>query len=492
MKVKRYLILITAVLAVFALCGCAKKTKQDVSEAEVTDVMTLNDDESYSPKEGDFYIGAILNYVGDASLEIDLICKDGVVVDCGGDGIEEKEFQKGDYIGLSYMDAVEKFYEKFSALRNVKDADEIMIALTPDMDNDRDPIVEEFKNFAQKICFPPDKIKVISDEKERFNEKVASFTVNAVKQKEQDNVANNPENGNSQTQIPSLIEVTNFNDLKDGYEAGCTEFVLANDVNIDLNACTPYGTLIDCNGHSVTVSGTIRYVKSEGSMEVHFQNPGMVDLSAVSVDEGSFDPDKMVRLFYGLSFSDGDYKNLKMPEGVPSRTDFVDFAPFEGHAWSDINDEGTNFSLSYQGPACSYEELHENEMQIMTAILTEGDAEEFDVQNHLMIWTKLEIDVGDAVLPNQDYWGFKLMPGASLKVKGQITITGGQLDWNISEGDQLDLRELTLVKKHPSPDMVKIRYDSDVKVNEDLLKAKGANGKIMFDKGSESFNITMW
>ena len=114
MNVKRLLIMTAAALTALALIGCTKQTKQNTSEAVVSDVMTLNDDESYSPKEGDFYIGVILNYVGDASLEIDLICKDGVVVDCGGDGIDEKEFQKGDYIGLSYMDAVEKFYEKFS------------------------------------------------------------------------------------------------------------------------------------------------------------------------------------------------------------------------------------------------------------------------------------------------------------------------------------------------------------------------------------------
>lgn len=490
MKMKRLYIMITAIFMAFALVGCGKKSKQETSE--MPELMMLNEDGTYTPKEGDFYIGAAFNYVGAELLAIDLICKDGLVVDCGNSGGISGEFRKEDYIGLSYMEAVEKYYETFGAERNIKDADEIIISVTPDMDNDRDPIREEFQKLAEKIGFPPNKINFASDPKERFNEKIAAFTEDAVRKQAQDGGQDEGQGGGKESEIPTLLEAASFDELKKGYEAGCREFVLTGDVNIDLNQCDLYDSIIECGGHSVTVSGVIRYREGVGAVEVRFENPGAVDLSAVSVDEDSFESKDTVRQSWGLTFHGGDYKNLKMPSGIYSREDKVDFVPFEGHAWIDINDDGTDFFLGFAGPNVSYDELHEKEIQIMTAILTEGDAEGLETQNNMMFWTKMEIDVGDVTLPDQDYWGFKLMPGASLKISGKITITGGRFGWNISEGDQLDIRDLTLVKKHASPDMVKISFDSSVVINEELLQAKAGSGKIMFDKSADSYNITIW
>ena len=131
----------------------------------------------------------------------------------------------------------------------------------------------------------------------------------------------------------------------------------------------------------------------------------------------------------------------------------------------------------------------------MTAILTEGDADSvLEDPDHRIneFWTEMEIDVGDVVLPDQDYQMFKLHPGAKLKISGKIALTGGKLDWEVSEPDQLDIRDLTLVKKHASPDMVKVRFDPTIGINEDLLQAKAASGKIMFNKGDSSYDITIW
>ena len=84
------------------------------------------------------------------------------------------------------------------------------------------------------------------------------------------------------------------------------------------------------------------------------------------------------------------------------------------------------------------------------------------------------------------------MKGGKLTVKGTIAVTGGRLNFTINGSDCLDIRKLKLTKKHPSPDMVKIRFEKKVKPNMKLLKAKATSGSLKVKKGTDSVDITIW
>ncbi|MBR6396411.1 MAG: hypothetical protein IKS09_05530, partial [Lachnospiraceae bacterium] len=106
--------------------------------------------------------------------------------------------------------------------------------------------------------------------------------------------------------------------------------------------------------------------------------------------------------------------------------------------------------------------------------------------------TNLEIDVGNTVLPNQDYQFLTLKPGSSLKITGTIALTGGRLGWRVTEASQLDINGLTLTKKHPSPDMVKIEYNPSAGLDTSLLNCKASSGTIKFDLSDTGYSITIW
>jgi len=160
-----------------------------------------------------------------------------------------------------------------------------------------------------------------------------------------------------------------------------------------------------------------------------------------------------------------------------------------------ISDEGDECIIEYRGPSSTYEERHELEVKIVTAVLTEGDAESVINSNNpsdVKIWTEVEVDVGEVDLPDQDYQEIQIMPGGKLTIKGTIGVTGGRLNFTVYDTDCLDIRELVLVKKHLTPDMVKIRFERGLEINTDLLQATTDEGEIMFDMGEDSYNITIW
>ena len=109
-----------------------------------------------------------------------------------------------------------------------------------------------------------------------------------------------------------------------------------------------------------------------------------------------------------------------------------------------------------------------------------------------MIWTKVTVNVGNAKIPKVEPQEIKIMKGGKLTVKGTIAVTGGRLNFTIYGSDYLDIRNLKLTKKHPSPDMVKIRYNKKAGINTKLLKAKATKGKLKIKKGMDSVDITIW
>lgn len=108
------------------------------------------------------------------------------------------------------------------------------------------------------------------------------------------------------------------------------------------------------------------------------------------------------------------------------------------------------------------------------------------------IRSKVTVKVGKSKLPQSEPQEIIIMKGGKLTVKGTIAVTGGRLNFTINGSDCLDIRNLKLTKKHPSPNMVKIRFAKGVKVNMKLLKAKATSGKIKIVKGTDSVDISIW
>ena len=157
---------------------------------------------------------------------------------------------------------------------------------------------------------------------------------------------------------------------------------------------------------------------------------------------------------------------------------------------------GDRFELVYRGPETTYAERNKLETSIVKAILTKGKSSIKDDSGHVIdcrIYTKVTVNVSKVKLPKVDPQEIRIMKGGKLTVKGTIAVTGGRLNFTIDSGSCLDIRGLKLTKKHPSPDMVKIRFgNKKVKPNMSLLKPKATSGSLKTKKGTDSVDITIW
>ncbi|MBO7357345.1 MAG: hypothetical protein J6U37_02310, partial [Lachnospiraceae bacterium] len=296
--------------------------------------------------------------------------------------------------------------------------------------------------------------------------------------------------------------------IRERFAEDVVDFTLSGDLVIDFDEDVPIDIEINCENHAVTIKGCFK--KQLKSSEVthrciELKDASSVDMSDFSIGEDAFldeywlpgEGEHSECYFHIVDIFNTSYKEVAYPASIPNRDDIDgrDFSIFEGYFMYEINDDGDGECVTYVGPRATVESRREQDMAVVTEILTKGDPAALlgeDFQGQYEVWTDITVDVGNVTLPNQDYTGIILRPGAKLTVKGTITLTGGKLDWVVTESDQLDLTGLTLIKKHPSPDMVKIRYDKKAGLNTDLLSAKAGKGKISYVLGENSFDISIW
>ena len=248
----------------------------------------------------------------------------------------------------------------------------------------------------------------------------------------------------------------------------------------------------------MTVKGSI--AKENMVEEFHailtIENASEVDMSQLAVSADDFIPENYIGSGATIvKIRNTSYKNVTFPDGLAGSQDDRFVSPMDGFVSYHISDEGDEMGIEYRGPTSTYEERHELEVKMITAVMTEGDAESVINSNNpgdVKIWTEVEVDVGEVDLPDQDYQEIQIMPGGKLTIKGTIGVTGGRLSFTVYDTDCLDLRELVLVKKHLTPDMVKIKFERGLDINTDLLQASAAEGEIKFDMGEDSYNITIW
>lgn len=496
-------ILATAMSAVLAcsvlLTGCKGKEP----DAPVPE----NSGESDTLATGDYALPEYQHCVG-MKIETDvhiyemfLLCnEDDTVVDCGTSEYVPR-YDKADYVGKPYEPALKFFFYLIDGQQDQK-----IINVSP--------VIIEGENFSkysqvfQRIkdeCFPDMPMEPVIESRDFFEQSViesdASYKgqwkelVDGENGGQQGTGDPNPPPPNAPSYDTPAMSVEEIVQRKaegaPATDVGC-------DITIDLSKDIVSEINLNCDGHKVTVKGSI----AKENMVTGFhsiltiENASAVDMSELVVSADDFNPEDYIGSGATIvKIRNTSYKDVIFPESMPDSQDDRYVSPMDGFVSYHISDEGDEMGIEYRGPTTTYEERHELEVKIVTAVLTEGDAEsviQTNAPGEVKIWTEVEVDVGEVDLPDQNYQEIQIMPGGKLTIKGTIGVTGGRLEFTLYDPEGLDIRELVLVKKHMTPDMVKIRFERGFVVNTDLLQATTDEGEIMFDMGEDSFNITIW
>ena len=503
------------------------ESEYDDASALETAKNSLNSDGSYMVQKGDLYIGINYTFENDEYLELMTVCKKGEVVDCGRNCPLERFMYKEEYLGKTYEQAFLDFYYINAPVEGYGVPVRITILI---MEKDKKSKYDDVLARIRDAIAPDAETDYLTDDEKHFNEAIEDTAKDIAARMEDEGRRRIEESENeARIEVKRLAEeeerrreeeerrkeeewlfspVASVADIKERYEKGVTDFTLASDIAIDMSDGFPTYIKLDCDGHSVTLKGIYRENFKDHERGIEIWNAGSVDLSGLVIDRTAINDEDFIPETDSMSPSDNAYigivticdtfyKNVTFPSDIPLKETFDerDLSIFEGYLVCEISDEGDRESITYVGPITSYEKRQEWEEAVVTEILTKGDAYDLlgeDYHGEVLLYTDISVDVGSVTLPEQDYMGMSLKPGAKLKVSGRIALTGGKLDWTVSEAGQLDITGLTLVKKHPSPDMVKIRYNSAAGINTALLQARAASGTIKFALGDSSYDITIW
>lgn len=461
-------------------------------------------DGKYTPAKGDNYIGIRLEIERDSnkgSWEFYMICQGDIIADCGVNEYIPR-YRKIEFLGKPYWDGVRDFIgivksEPGVTIKGVGAA----ITENEDFENYRANFHESVREHLGEVKYDSSRETV-----DRFEEYVRisceSYDHGEWKALADGEGGGNPGPGpEGQDNDPNSPKTINsYDELITAYKAGTVNFKLTQEITIDLGREQCYGIMIDCNGQHVNITGEVNgaNVKELGELIV-LENASSVDMSKLNVSLETFNKEDFVKRSVQIVFiRNTSYKTVIKPESVATNTDQRDISPLEGYLEFGINDDGDQMNLEFRGPEFTYEERREYEAKLVKAVLTKGDtksvSEDPKHREDCLVWTDVTVNVGNAKLPNQNYQEIIIKKGGKLTVKGTITVTGGTLSIEIKtkDGNCLDLTGLKLTKKHPSPDMCKIRFPKGTKINEKKFKPKATSGKIKFSKGETEFMITIW
>ena len=288
---------------------------------------------------------------------------------------------------------------------------------------------------------------------------------------------------------------------------------ISGDFNLSLNSAAKYdGLSLECDGHNIKVSGNFVFDK-EGAVPLELIGAKSVDLSGLSVDMESAKnlkpagprPEETEEQAYWntqnayvdiIRIKDTPENNIIIPELFQTRgmeRSEKDYSIFEPYCVYEVRDN--QIILMAVGPRDEYEARNEKETKVLNQLFANGEYHSLTGQtsnNFYYICTDITMDIGECTLPNMDYDAISVGKGGHLTLTGTLYITGGTFKMETYQHDGLDLRGLTIVKKHPSPDMIHIGYNPEEGIEDDLYKCKTASGTIYYSKSSEKVSITVW
>lgn len=457
--------------------------------------------ESRSPKpvEGLNYIGVRVeteNNGGRVAMDLYMICNDNTITNCGTSEYTPG-FLKEDFVGRTYKEGVRNFIGLIKADPNLNIvALGAMIAGEEDFESYRKDF-EEGKNEHYR------EITVDGAARETEEKFIEMCRISDEKYQGEWKDLVDGEGGGSgnpgQGDNPPEQHVKSIADIREQMKKGVDRVTLGDDITIDVSTDDIFGVAMDCNGFSITIKGKLdgnaAYKKAGKNVLFELENAAAVNMSGLTVSTKAFNKndfakkDVMIVAIHDLSSNE-----VIWPKGVSGKTNTRNMSPITDYL--NYNISGNTMDLTYHGPQSTYADRNKLETAMVKAVLTKGKASGFkDESGHKLdcqIWTKVTVNVGKSKLPQNEPQEIIIMKGGKLTVKGTIAVTGGRLNFTINGSDCLDIRNLKLTKKHPSPDMVKIRFAKNVKVNMKLLKAKATSGKIKIKKGTDSVDITIW
>lgn len=459
---------------------------------------------SPKPVEGVNYIGVRVETEsngGHVAMELYMICNGDVITDCGTSDYTPG-FRKEEFVGKTYKIGVRDFIGLIKADPNLNVVGlGAMIAGEEDYESYREGFDEGKNEHYRQI----DVDGAARETEEKFieicrmsDEKYQGEWKALV---DGEGGGGAPDGGNPGGGAgPSAPAVKTLDELREQMKSGITRITLAGDITIDVSKDDIFGIAINCDKHAVTITGKLdgnaAYKKAGKNTLFELENASAVKLSGLSVSTKSFTKDnfakKEVRI---VVIHDTNKKNVSWPKGISGNVDTRNMSPLSAFICYNITSKGDFMDLTYHGPSVSYSERNKLETAMAKQILTKGKSSVKDDSGHkidCVIWTKVTVNVGNAKIPKVEPQEIKIMKGGKLTVKGTIAVTGGRLNFTIYGSDCLDIRNLKLTKKHPSPDMVKIRLGKNVKPNMKLLKPKATKGKVKVAKDSGSVDITIW
>ena len=281
-----------------------------------------------------------------------------------------------------------------------------------------------------------------------------------------------------------------------------------------LNSASAYKDItLDCSGQNIKINGNFS-LDIESFQPITIENAKTVDLSGLTVDMESASklkpagprPDETEEeAYWNTQNSMVDIVRIK---GTPQSSIIIpelfeypqnvernekNSSIFDPYCEYELRDN--DIILRVIGPRDDYEARNEKEKKVLEGVFTNGEYHSLTGQtsnNFYFICTDVTMDIGECTLPNMDYEAICVGKGGHLVLTGTLYITGGTFNMATFQHDGIDIRGLTIVKKHPSPDMIRIEYNPDEGIDEELYKCKTSSGEVKFSKGSDKVSITVW
>ena len=492
-----------------ALSGCAKAGEESSpsnppagtsSEASEGSGEPGGPTPTPKPVTGVNYIGVraeVEHNGGTVAMDLYMICDHDLITNCGTSEYTPG-FRKEEFVGKPYWDGVRDFIGLIKADPNLNIVGlGAMIAGEEDYESYRERFDEGKNEHYRQINVDG----AARETEEKFIEMCRMSDEKYAGEWKALVDGEGGGNGGQGEDYQSGKPAKNLEEVIEQKKAGVDHIRLDGDITIDVSKDDLFGVSLNCENHKVTIKGKLNgdaaVTKAGGKRLFELENASFVDLTGLSVSVSSFTKDKYVKESVQIVIiNNTSKKKVGLPAYLSKKQDTRDMSPTSDRIDSNFTSHGDMFELAYRGPESTYAERNKLETSIVKAILTKGKSSIKDDSGHVIdcrIYTKVTVNVGKVKLPKVDPQEIRIMKGGKLTVKGTIAVTGGRLEFTIDGANCLDIRGLKLTKKHPSPDMVKIRYGSKkLKPNMSLLKPKATSGKVKVNKGTDSVDITIW
>lgn len=458
------------------------------------------------PVEGVNYIGVRVETEhngGTTAMDLYMICNNELITNCGTSEYTPG-FRKEEFVGKPYWDGVRDFIGLIKADSNLNVVGlGAMIAGEEDYESYRERF-DEGKNEHYRSINVDGAARETEEkfiEMCRLSDEKYAGEWKALVDGEGGGNSGPGGNGGQGEDYQSGKPAKNLEEVIEQKKAGVDHIRLGGDITIDVSKDDLFGVSLNCENHKVTFKGKLNgndaVKKAGGKRLFELENASFVDLTGLTVSTSTFNKNNFVKESVQiLTIGNTSKKKVGLPKYLSKKQDTRDMSPTSDRIDSNFSSKGDWYELAYRGPESTYAERNKLETSIVKAILTKGKSSIKDDSGHVIdcrIYTKVTVNVGKVKLPKVDPQEIRIMKGGKLTVKGTIAVTGGRLEFTIDGGNCLDIRGLKLTKKHPSPDMVKIRFGSKkLKPNMSLLKPKATSGSLKVKKGTDSVDITIW